>query len=212
MVNTKKQYVNITSKQYERLKIEFIKNHNTKNIENQEKTIKTNMERYGYEFSLQVPEIREKGNITKLERYGHINYRNLEQTKETWVEKYGYDSPNKSPEIKEKISNTCMEKYGVNNYAKTQEFKDFMSIKSKEIQKNTPTFICPKCGRSIKGEGNLNQHLRANKCTIKKINLYWCYIKSYTSDVSGNGTQIASESIRAYMIKMEPRAKPSFNS
>lgn len=233
MVNTNEK-INITAKLYEKMKQNFLDNHNMKNEESKEKIKETNLERYGYEHTLQVPEIREKGRKTKLEKYGDEQYRNIEKTKQTWIEKYGVDNPQKCETIKEKTKqtnldnhgveytlqlqevrekgnvtkeikygdknynnrekakqtliekygvesptqteevqqkykDTCIDRYGVDNYSKTPEFKQFMSVKSKEIQKNTPIFVCPKCGKQIKGKGNLNQHLRANKCHIEPM-------------------------------------------
>lgn len=56
----------------------------------------TNLERYGAESVLQVPEIRQKG-------------------RDTYFAKTGYESPMLNPEVKDKIKQGFVQKYGVEN-------------------------------------------------------------------------------------------------
>ena len=68
------------------------------------------LDRYGYEYSLQVPEIRQKGIETNLEKYGVHNgggsQQAIEKIKQTCIDRYGVENVNVLPNIKEKIINT----------------------------------------------------------------------------------------------------------
>lgn len=115
-----------------------------------EKTIKTCLEKYGKEYSLQCENIRNKGRKTCLEKYGIESPIKLEtfknkskQTclakygkeyslqcenirnkgKETCLIKYGNECHLKSKEIIEKKEKTCLERYGNKNPMKNEEIK-----------------------------------------------------------------------------------------
>ena len=63
----------------------------------------------------------EKANLTKLLKYGPINYAALEKSKETCLKKYGVDAYVKTDECKLRYYETCMEKYGVKSTMQLEE-------------------------------------------------------------------------------------------
>ena len=87
------------------------------NYNNQEKTRKTNLERYGVECGWNNDEIKEKCNKTRKQLYGDSEMFKTDyfknKSKETFIEKYGVDHQLKVPKFKEKIKQTNIEKYGV---------------------------------------------------------------------------------------------------
>jgi len=72
-----------------------------------EKIKKTNLDKYGVEFSTQLETMKEKSKVTKKEKYGDENYNNRDKC-------FSHDY-NRN-EINEKIKNTKKEKYGDENY------------------------------------------------------------------------------------------------
>ena len=97
-----------------------------------EKAKKTNLEKYGVEYTTQAKKVKDKIKETCLKKYGveHISLIKevKEKTKQTCLKKYGVNVPVKNKEIQEKIKKTNLEKYGVENYSQTITFKE----KSKE--------------------------------------------------------------------------------
>ena len=75
----------------------------------QERYKQTNIERYGEDFRKVMIE---KGNQTKIDRYGSLSYNNLEKRKQTCLEKFGVDNPMKSKRVREKVKNTMLVRYG----------------------------------------------------------------------------------------------------
>lgn len=77
----------------------------------------TCLEKYGVEYTSQIPETREKIKQTWLEKYGvdnpNKNKKIIEKRIQTCLEKYGVESTNQLEIIKEKKKQTCLEKYGV---------------------------------------------------------------------------------------------------
>lgn len=70
------------------------------------KAIKTNIERYGKASTLAVKEIREKAKKTKTDRYGSVNFNNRKKSQETCLSRYGVACPTQLEEVKEKILRT----------------------------------------------------------------------------------------------------------
>lgn len=75
----------------------------------QERYKQTNIERYGEDYKTKM---YEKSVLTKIERYGSLNYNNLEKRKQTCLKKFGVDNPMKSKDIREKAKNTMLDRYG----------------------------------------------------------------------------------------------------
>ncbi|MFW6172465.1 MAG: DUF7487 domain-containing protein, partial [Elusimicrobiota bacterium] len=93
--------------------------------ESQERTKKTNLERYGVENPFQSEEIKEKIRQSNIEKYGvdhpQQNRDIQNKTKQTNLERYGYDNPLKDRDsMKEKM----LKKYGVNNPQKCKNIRD----------------------------------------------------------------------------------------
>lgn len=96
--------------------------------------------RYGADNAQRVPSIKEKTIATNLEKYGettpsknkevstkikdtHLSLDRdiiLANTKETNMLKYGFDNPMKNPTVQQKQVNTCFEKYGVANPSQSE--------------------------------------------------------------------------------------------
>ena len=115
----------------------------------QQKTIKTNLEKYGVTNTYQIPvvaakaqkawkdneqEIRKKMQQTSLERHGDPFYHNQEQANKTRLEKYGVINffqikeihekaleRNHSPEVLEKKRQTCQERFGTDTPLESKE-------------------------------------------------------------------------------------------
>lgn len=82
-----------------------------------ERTIETNLERYGVENVFQSEEIKEKSKNTCVEKYGVThpmkNAEILEKAKQTCLERYGKKFAFNQDYVYEKIRKTHKEKYGV---------------------------------------------------------------------------------------------------
>jgi hypothetical protein len=107
----------------------------------QEKSKKTNLERYGVLFPGQSAEIRKKQIQTNLEKYGVEHYfllpdvrkdalilsksdESKEKRKQTNLNRWGVDNASKSKIIKEKTATTNIQRYGVKSPAMSSEVKE----------------------------------------------------------------------------------------
>jgi hypothetical protein len=115
------------------------------------KTINTNLEKYGFEYPNQSELVKNKTRETNIEKYGvdspmkselvknKIKETNLERwgvewtlqnkdirnkIKETNLERWGVDHNFKSPITREKIKETLLKNWGVDNPSKSDEIKD----------------------------------------------------------------------------------------
>lgn len=105
------------------IKLSKLKNHGNENYNNNEKTVKTCLEKYGVRNGGGTEESINKIKQTKLERYGDASYNNMQKCKETCLKKYGVNTPAKNEEVKEKIKQTCLKKYGKSTYLHSEEYK-----------------------------------------------------------------------------------------
>jgi hypothetical protein len=84
-----------------------------------EKSKKTNLEKYGVEYSFNSNIVQNKTKKTNLEKYGNENPFNSviiqNKIKKTNLEKYGHENPFNSVIIQNKIKKTNLEKYGHEN-------------------------------------------------------------------------------------------------
>lgn len=93
-----------------------------------DKVKKTNLEKYGVEYGLMDPEIRAKGMKTMEEKYGEGNthYFKSKENYENWkkgnVEKFGVEFPMQNEEVREKFTETMKERYGVDHALQHEEF------------------------------------------------------------------------------------------
>lgn len=87
---------------------------------------KTNLERYGVEYTSTLKDVKKKKEETNLKKYGFIvstkNEIVKKKIKKTNLEKWGVDNVFKSEEIKKKIKKTNLEKYGNEHFSKTNFF------------------------------------------------------------------------------------------
>lgn len=95
-----------------------------------QKTINTNVEKYGTKNPAQVESIKNKIKITNLKRYGNeyglSNKEIIEKRKKTCIEKYGVDNVWKAKEIQDKIKQTNLNRYNTNVAAKNEKIKNKM--------------------------------------------------------------------------------------
>lgn len=89
------------------------------------------IEKYGYEYAFQVPELKKKIQDTNMEKYGSVspsgNAEVREKQKKTNLEKYGVEYPSQRKEVQDKMKRTNLERYGVENVLYNQEIKDKIS-------------------------------------------------------------------------------------
>jgi very-short-patch-repair endonuclease len=74
---------------------------------------KTNLERYGVEYSTQTDEMKKKSKDTKLNRYGNTHYNNIEKMKKTNLERYGVEYSCMSEVSKSKSLDTIKKKHPI---------------------------------------------------------------------------------------------------
>jgi hypothetical protein len=93
-----------------------------------ERTINTNMERYGVKTSSQCKKVKEKAEQTNLKRYGvkfvSQSVEVKERIKKRNIERFGVDNPWKSKEIRDKIKKTNVERYSVKNPMQSKEVQE----------------------------------------------------------------------------------------
>ena len=94
---------------------------NCSSKEQKEKTIQTNLERYGVKFANQNENIKNK-------------------RKNTNIKKYGVNSFSQTKEFHEKFKQTCLEKYSVENVFQNEEIKNKANLKRKQIIGHDYTF------------------------------------------------------------------------
>ena len=92
------------------------------------KTIKTNLEKFGFDSPMKCELVKNKMKETNLEKWGveYIlqNKDIREKIKGTNLERYGVDHNFKSLETKVRIKETLLKNWGVDNPSKSEEIKD----------------------------------------------------------------------------------------
>ena len=92
-----------------------------------DKTVQTNMARYGGVSPMASSEVRERIKTTMLDRYGVVNASSLPEVKErrrrTVQERYGVDSVLSDPALRERARQTIREVYGVDNVSQSEVIK-----------------------------------------------------------------------------------------
>ena len=89
------------------------------------KHVNTMKQKYGDDY---IKKIIEKGNDTKLKRYGDRNYNNPAKAKETCLERYGVDNVMKFSEFQDKSKETCLQRYGTIYYCQSDDYKEQLSM------------------------------------------------------------------------------------
>jgi len=98
------------------------------NKEIKEKIKSTNLEKYGTEFPSRTEEVKDKMKKTNLERHGYeCNFSNS-GNKKYMLEKYGVENPSHLKGYREKYVKTCIERFGVDNPLKSKEIRDKIVI------------------------------------------------------------------------------------
>ena len=100
----------------------------TQNEEIKNKTIKTNLEKWGVEYATQNEEIKNRTVQKNLEKWGvdcvFKSKEVREKSKKTLLERYGVDHNFKSKEVREKSKKTLMKSWGVDNPSKSEDIKN----------------------------------------------------------------------------------------
>ena len=98
------------------------------NKEIHEKTIRTCIEKYGVENPMQIESFREKLKQTCLKKYGVENSSQCKKIREkvlqTTLQRYGCKYPLQNKDIMNKVKQTNLEKYGVENPQQNKEIKE----------------------------------------------------------------------------------------
>lgn len=110
------------------IKLSKLKNHGSENYNNHQKTVRTNLEKYGVENQFQREDLFPRIQQIKLERYGSRN--NIQKNMETRAEHYGSIEESYRAQ-QETYKRTCMSRYGVSNSAKLQETRDKIAAQLK---------------------------------------------------------------------------------
>ena len=117
--------------------------HSASNKEVQDKSKKTNLEKYGIEHPSQSKIIKDKIKQTNLEKYGVDSYSKTEEFKEkikqTSLGKYGTEHPFKSKDVQNKIKQTNLDRYGSENVYQSEIIKD--KIKQTNLEKYGVEYI-----------------------------------------------------------------------
>jgi hypothetical protein len=104
-----------------------------------EKSIKTNLEKYGVEHPFQLKEFQDKFKNTNLEKYGVKNPLQSKELKEkranTNIIKYGNICSAANINLKEKIKESNIEKYGVEYPAQNIEIQEKIQKRCKKYKK-----------------------------------------------------------------------------
>jgi hypothetical protein len=102
------------------------------NPETKEKSKQTCLENTGYEYPSQNPETRERQEETCLKNTGYRNPmqnpETRERAKQTNLEKTGYGYPMQNPETREKSKQTCLKKTGYENSGQDPKNKEKSKI------------------------------------------------------------------------------------
>ena len=99
----------------------------------EEKRKKSNLDKYGVNFIMQLNSSKNKSKQTKLEKYGDENYHNIEKAKETNLERYGFECYFQTSEFKEKFKQAMLKKYKVDHDWKSDKVKE--KIKQTNLEK-----------------------------------------------------------------------------
>ena len=110
------------------------------NVLKRQKTIDTNVERYGCENPFQNAEVKKKIADTNVERYGCENPMQNAKVKQkvadTNVERYGCEHPLQNAEVRQKVADTNVERYGCENPFQNAE------VKQKIVDTNVERYGC----------------------------------------------------------------------
>lgn len=90
-----------------------------------QKTIETNLERYGAEYHMLTDDFKESMKALNQERYGVDHYSQTDEYKEkyrqTSLDRFGTKHPLLSEEVRQKITETFLDRYGTDNPLKVEE-------------------------------------------------------------------------------------------
>ena len=101
-----------------------------------EKIKKTNLQKYGVEYSFQSSKVKDKIKDTLIQKYGVNNPSLSEEVKakrdKTNIERRGVKNPFEDKQVKEKSKNTNIKKYGVEYIASSKEHIEQRKITNKQ--------------------------------------------------------------------------------
>lgn len=140
-----------------------------------DKTIKTNLDKYGVVHYNKTDEFIKKIKKTKKERYGNENYTNIKKQKETNLKKYGKEYYIQTDDFKNKKDLSLMNKYGTVIPLQNED------IKNKWIQTNLDKYnvMYPLQNEDIKNKSLLTKKEKYNDINYNNRDKYknTCIIK-----------------------------------
>jgi len=99
-----------------------------KSKERKDKTIATNILKYGTEHPSKLESNRLLAKQTNFELYGDINHNNHEKFKQTCLEKYGFEFAQQSQVVKDKMSITSANNFQVRRNTEGTDYKGVVYI------------------------------------------------------------------------------------
>lgn len=125
----------------------FYNGHNNDGLMNPEKMRIIMLERYGVEYAMQSPIIREKVKEISMEKYGVCHYTQSQVVKDKMVynnkEKYGVANVFQADFVKDKIKETNLERYGVEHPSHSLELLEKKAQNNLEKYGVRSTFSIP---------------------------------------------------------------------
>lgn len=97
-------------------------------IGTRERVKKSNLEKYGFEYTFQIPEVKERIRKVNIIKYNTPNPMSCPEVQEKYKEsmrnKYGVDFPLQNEKIKKKVKETNLRRYGVEHVSQIPEVKE----------------------------------------------------------------------------------------
>lgn len=154
-----------------------LKRYGVERYTNPEKSKQTNLERYGHENPFGSQIIQEKIKQTKIEKYGDINYNNYEKIKQTKLEKYGDEYYLNL----EKRKKTCLKRFGVEHAFQSKKIREKINKTNLKKYGSISPFgneeIIKKSKQTCKEKyndanyNNREQAIRTRKSNVKQFEL-----------------------------------------
>lgn len=143
----------------------------------------TMLERHGYEYNFQNPDILDRGIQTRIEKYGDPNYNNIEKYKQTCLSKYGVSSPTQLASVRQKIYDTKRNNHTFNISSIEEQFSSYLDSQNIVYERQYKCerypyacdFYIPKYDLfiEINGSWTHGDHPYTNSEEDRKIVDYW---------------------------------------
>lgn len=150
------------------------------------KSVKTNLEKYGVDNPFKNEEVKNKAKKTINEKYGVDYIRQIEEAKEkikeTCLKKYGVEYPILTKEAKEKAVKTCLEKYGDVNPFSNKE------VRAKAINTCREKYGCDYPVQNPEVRKRMQEALANKKelipCSSQQLKIYEMLLDEYKVELN----------------------------